>query len=242
MQKRLFIVLLAALLLVSISLSYALASTGSVTLDGIANAGYWADDLGSAYLYVKDIDSGLYTYQWRYGVNPEQLAWSNMDELVADLNTKGFNWWLESGGDPFNNPSSPIWTSVFFEKGLYEINLAPDSEAYNLTDYWGNNDWNAYVQMYAAYGDSFNFGEGSDVADTKDDSLNYYRSNVNGMTISLKEDTNLYFYINDNNSIDNAGSVKLNVNVVPEPGQVVLFIAGAILLVVWHHRKKCYSC
>lgn len=229
------------MLLVIISSSYSLATT-SVTLDGIANAGYWADDLGSAYLYVKDRDSGLYTYQWRYGVNPEPLAWSNLDQLVADLNTRNFNWWLESGGDPFNNPSSPIWTSVFLEKGLYEVSLAPDSGAYNLTDYWGNNDWNAYVQMYASYGDSFNFGEGSDISETKDNSLNYYHSNVDGMTISLKEDTNLFFYINDNNSIDNAGGVKLNVSVAPEPGQVILFITGAILLVVWHQRRKYSSC
>jgi len=92
--------------------------------------------------------------------------------------------------------------------------------------------------MYAAYGDSFNFGEGAYITDSQDNALNYYRANVDGKTITLKEDTNLYFYINDFNSIDNAGSVKLNVSVVPEPGQVVLFIAGAILLVVWHQRKR----
>lgn len=241
MPKSLISILFAAMLLVTISFSYSHASTTSVTLDGIANAGYWADDLGSTYLYIKDKDSDSYTYQWRYGVNPEALAWSNLDELVVDLTSWNFNWWIESGGDPFNAPSSPIWTSVFFEKGSYEINLAPDSEAYNLTDYWGNNDWNDYVQIFAAYGDSFNFGEGSYITGSKDDAINYYNSNVDGMTISLKEDTNLYFYINDNNSVDNAGSVKLNVSVVPEPGQVALFITGAILLVVRYQRKKGYS-
>lgn len=241
MQKRSINILFAAMLLVIISFSYSQASTTAVTLDGIANAGWWADDLGSAYLYIKDKADDSYFYKWRSGVNPEPLAWSNLDELVADLNTRGFSWWLESGGDPFNKPSNPIWTSVFLEKGSYEINLAPDSEAYNLSDHWGNNDWNAYVQMYAANGDSFNFGEGSYITSSKDNALNYYRSNVDKMTISLKEDTNLRFYINDYNSIDNAGSVKLNVSVVPEPGQVSLFIAGSILLVVWHQRKRLSS-
>jgi hypothetical protein len=243
MPKSLISILFAAMLLVTISFSYSNASTTSVTLDGIANAGYWADDLTSTYLYVKDLKDltdntdDTYSFQWRYdGSTP--LPWSNMNDLITDLNSQEFNWWLESGGDPFNHPSSPIWTSVFLEKGLYEINLAPDSEAYNLTDYWGNNDWNNYVQMFAAYDDSFNFGEGSYITDSKDNSLDYYRSNVDGMTISLKEDTNLYFYINDNNSVDNAGSVKLNVSVVPEPGQVALFITGAILLVVRYQRKK----
>jgi hypothetical protein len=238
MRQRLISILFAIMLQVVISFSYSHASTTTVTLDGIANAGWWADNLESTYLYVRDRDSGIYTYQWRYGSGA--LQWNNLDELVTDLKGQNFNWWLESGGDPFNKPSSPIWTSVFLEKGLYEISLAPDSEAYNLTDHWGNNDWNAYVQMYASYGDSFKFGEGSYITDTKDNALNYYRSNVDGMTISLKEDTNLYFYINDYNSVDNAGSVKLNVNVVPEPGQVLLFITGATLLVVWHQRKKCY--
>jgi len=242
MQKRLIEIFIAAVLAV-ISYSYSHASTTTVTLDGIANAGYSADDLTSTYLYVKDLKDltdntdDTYSFQWRYdGSTP--LPWSNMNDLITDLNSQGFNWWLESGGDPFNKPSSPIWTSVFFEKGLYEISLAPDSGAYNLSDYWNKNDWNAYVQMYAAYGDSFNFGEGAYITDSQDNALNYYRANVDGKTITLKEDTNLYFYINDFNSIDNAGSVKLNVSVVPEPGQVVLFIAGAILLVVWHQRKR----
>jgi len=223
-----------------ISVSYAQASTTTVTLDGIVNAGYSADDLTSSYLYVKNTTDNSYSYKWRYGVNPEPLAWSNLTDLVTDLNSQGFDWWLESGGDPFNNPSSPIWTSVFFEKGVYEISLAPDSSAYNRVAYWGENDWNNYVQMYAAYGDSCNFGEGSYISGSENDSLNYYRTNVDGMTVSLKEDTNLYFYINDSNSVDNSGSVKLNVAVVPEPGQVLLFIAGAFPLVFWQQRKRVW--
>jgi hypothetical protein len=228
------------MLLVGISFSYSDASTATVTLDGIANAGYSADDLTSTYFYVKNKTTDSYYYQWRYG-SPDALRWSNLNEVVADLNTKGFDWWLESGGDPFNKPTSPIWTSVHLEKGLYDIKLAPDSAAYNLSSYWGDNKWNNYVQIWADYDDSFNFGEGSNIANSANDSLNYYRTNVDGMTFSLKEDTNLHFYINDTNSTDNSGSVKLNVSVVPEPGQVLLFISGAFPLVFWHQRKKVCS-
>jgi len=53
MQKRLIEIFIAAVLAV-ISYSYSHASTTTVTLDGIANAGYSADDLTSTYLYVKD--------------------------------------------------------------------------------------------------------------------------------------------------------------------------------------------
>ncbi len=240
MQKRLINILFVVLLLVIISFSNSHASTTTVTLDGIANAGWWADELGSTYLYVKNKTTDSYYFKWRYG-SSTTLPWSNLTSLITDLNSKGFDWWLESGGDPFNAPSSPIWTSVHFEKGLYNISLAPDSSAYNLSAYWGDNIWNNYVEIWAAYDDSFNFGEGSYISNSANDSLNFYKTNIDGMTISLKEDTNLFFYINDSNSIDNSGSVKLNVSVVPEPGQVVLFIAGAILLVVYHHRKKCYT-
>ena len=240
MQKKLINAFFTAMVMVVMFFSYSHAST-SVTLDGIENAGYWADDLKSTYLYVKDLADDSYYFQWRYGVNPDPLPWSNLDELVADLNTKNFNWWLESGGDPFTSPANPIWTSIFLEKGLYDIRLAPDSSAYNLAAYWGTDSWNNYVQIWADYDDSFNFGEGSYIANSASDSLNFYRTNVDGMTISLKENTNLHFFINDWNSVDNAGSVKLNVSVVPEPGQVLLFISGALPLAASYNRKRVWS-
>lgn len=231
--------MLVAFIMLVISFSYSNASATTVTLDGVANSGWWADTLTSSYLYVKNKTTDIYTYQWRYG-DPDPLPWNNMSELTTDLNTQGFDWWLESGGDPFNTPTSPIWTSIYLEKGLYNINLAADSSAYNLSSYWGDNNWNAYVQMYAAYGDSFNFGEGSYISGNANDALDYYHTNVDGMTISLKENTNLYFYINDTNSIDNAGSATLNVSVVPEPRQVMLFISGGIPLVFWRQRKEAW--
>ncbi|RJQ50206.1 MAG: hypothetical protein C4538_00480 [Nitrospiraceae bacterium] len=240
MQKKLVNMLLGVMMLALIPFSYSNASTASVTLDGIANAGWSEDNLTSTYLYVRYKNTTNYYYQWRYG-DPEALRWSSLDALVSDPDMNTFDWWLESGGDPFNAPSNPIWTSIYLEKGLYDIRLAPDSSAYNLLAYWGGNQWNNYVQIWADYDGNFNFGEGAYIASTANDSLNFYRSNVDGMTISLKENANLYFYINDTNSVDNSGSVKLDVTVVPEPGQVLLFISGALPLVFWSQRKKMLS-
>ena len=144
-RKKPVKMLLAIILLLIIPLSYSHAVT-TITLDGVANAGYWADDLSSSYLNVKNLTYSSYYYQWRYG-STDALRWDNMDDLVADLNTQGISWWLESGGDPFNNTPDPIWTSVYLEKGSYEISLAPDSSAYNLEAYWQNDSWNAYVQI-----------------------------------------------------------------------------------------------
>ena len=236
MRKNSIKILLAVIMLLIIPFSYSPAAT-TVTLDSVTNAGYWAEDLSSSYLNVKNLTDSNYYYQWRYG-STDALRWNNMDELVADLNTQGFSWWLESGGDPFSNTSDQIWTSVFLEKGLYEVSLAPDSQAYNREDYWGNDAWNAYVQMWTDYGDSFNFGEGTYTYGSEQDTLQFYNASVDGMTITLTEDTNLNFYINDYNSIDNSGGVTLNVAVVPEPGQVALFIAGAFTLVIFRLKQK----
>jgi len=239
MRKKPVKMLLAVILLLLIPFTYSHAAT-TVTLDGVANAGWWANDLTSSYLNVKDTADSSYYYQWRYG-SAEELGWDNMDELVTDLNAQGFSWWLESGGNPFNNTPNPIWTSVYLEKGAYEISLAPDSSAYNLEAYWGNNNWNAYVQMWTDYGDSFNFGEWAYANNSEQDTLQSYKANVDGMTFSLKHDTNLHFYINDTNSIDNSGSVKINLAVVPEPGQVVLFISGAVTLLFFGLKKRVSS-
>ena len=240
MIKKSMNLVLIVLMLLILSFSNAVASTNTVMLDGVQNAGYWADDLTSTYLNVKNLDDSSYFYQWRYG-SSSPLLWTSMNEMITDLNFQEVNWWLESGGDPFNNPSQPIWTNVFLEKGIYDVSLAPDSSAYNLLDYWGENNWNAYVQMWAEYDDSFNFGEGSYIASGESNALQFYRDNVDGMRIDLQQDTNLYFYINDINSIDNSGSIKLNVAVVPEPQQVMLFISGAIPLATWPRRQRLKS-
>ena len=236
MRKNPIKILLAVILLLIIPFSYSLAAT-TVTLDGVANAGYWADDLSSSYLNVKNLTDSSYYYQWRYG-GTDTLRWNNMDDLVTDLNSQGFSWWLESGGDPFSNTSDPIWTSVYLQKGVYEVSLAQDSAAYNRMGYWGDDHWNAYVQMWTDYGDSFNYGEGSYTYYSEQDTLHFYNASVDGMTITLTEDTNLNLYINDFNSIDNSGGVRLNVSVVPEPGQVALFIAGALTLGIFRLNQK----
>ena len=92
--------------------------------------------------------------------------------------------------------------------------------------------------MFTDYGDDFNFGEGTYDYSSELDALQFYNTNVDGMTISLTEDTNLYFYISDTNSIDNLGSVTLEVAVVPEPISSALFLIGGTALGFRHFRKR----
>lgn len=237
-MKKLTVLFFILILLTVTSIPYSYAFT--VTLDGIANAGSSPEGLAETYLNVWDRTNNSYYSQWQYG-DPTALQWDNIDNLVADLNTKGFAWQLESGGDPFNSPADQIWVSHYFDQGYYEINLSDNSSAYNLEDYWGQDSWNAYVQIWAAYDDNFNFGEGSTLFSSEDEALSYYNSSVDGMVVYLQEDTNLFFYINDTNSIDNFGSVTLNITSIkpiPEPATALLLGSGLVLLFVWRKRQN----
>lgn len=209
-----------------------------MTLDGIENATLWSKDKTKPYLNVWDQNSSSYYYQWEYG-SSTSLQWNNMNELVTDLNNQGVAWYLESGGDPFS-PTNKIWKSVSLSQGTYEISLADNSSAYNLLDYWGLDMWNAYVQIWTDYGDSYNFGNGFPAFDSESNALSYYHSSVDGITLNLLQDAEVFFYINDNNSIDNSGSVTLDITgtPVPEPSTFVLLAFGMIIFFTWQHKQN----
>lgn len=222
----------------------ALATT-MVTLDGVANASWWANP--TTYLYVAHADSSGYYYQWNYGSG--SLPWNNLNEMVQDLvNNHTYvgdkDWKIESGGDPFNKPNAQyVWKTLTLPAGGYTLRLTSDSEAYNLKSYlWPGetqqdlNVWNAYVEIYAVYQNnqgtaSFHFGGYDGYWQTTESAaLNFYRDNVDGMEITLAYPADVYFYINDFNSVDNALGVTLEISAVPLPGSLYLLAPGLALL------------
>jgi hypothetical protein len=62
MKKKLFGFLALFLLLITVGAPGARAYT--VFLDGVANAGWYSEDLTRAHLSIRDNDSGGYYYQW----------------------------------------------------------------------------------------------------------------------------------------------------------------------------------
>ena len=235
MLRKSTIILLAIMLLMTISASSSNAVL--ITLDGVANAVLSSEDKTKPYLNIFDVTNNSYYYQWKYG-DPTSLQWSNMDQLTSHLYAQsGLTWLLESGGDPFN-PVTPIWKSLSLAKGTYDISLADSSSAYNLLDYWGGDMWNAYVQIQTEYGDSFNFGDGAINFTSESNTLTYYNLYVDGMIIDLQQDTEMYLYINDGNSIDNSGSVTLNIEAtpVPEPSTVAMLALGMLSLFIWQYK------
>jgi len=231
-------------------------SAARVDLDGVLNSGF-SQNMPNSYLYVYDLTAQTYAYQWNSGAGA--LPWNSRQALVDDLSNNILNdadqtalignWRVESGGDPFTSPSAPIWKSISLNSGTYVLSLTIDSRAYNLSDYrWPNETtlvpkWNAYVQIYADYGDgenaSFNFGEAPlFIRPTELEALDFYRNNVNGKQIALTQAANVYFYINDDNSLDNYGGVSLDIKPVPEPGAVYLLGSGLLTLALTRRRFR----
>jgi len=221
-----------------------------IHLDGIANAGWYADTLTKSHLYIYDTVNSTYFYKWVYSDAEPQLPWSSREALNDDLadgilndfyNLSVANWQVQSGGDAFNvsnNRSNQIWKEISFSPGMYKIRLTDTSRAYQLNEFlWGDQGnesplWNAYVQMLAIYNDNswdaFNFGEGSYARETEDEVLAYYRQNVDGMILNISKPGTMYFFINDYNAVDNGQSVTLEFNdpQVPIPGSLLLFGTG----------------
>jgi hypothetical protein len=231
-------------------------SAERIDLDGVWNSGFY-QNMPNSYLYVYDLTANTYAYRWNYG-GSTPLYWNDRNELVADLADNALsiagqnrpigNWRVESGGDPFNRPSDFIWESISLSAGTYALSLTSDSRAYDLLDFrWSNETpqqaWNAYVQIYADYGGgrnaSFNFGEApAFIQSNEAAALAFYRTYVDGMQIELAQAANVYFYINDDNSLDNFGGVSLEIKSVPEPGAVYLLGSGLLTLALTRRRFR----
>lgn len=200
-------------------------------------AGWYTQDLSKPYLSISYQDENGLSQQVDY--NGSNLLWGSFQELLSDL-ADGYiesggisrfyagNYTIRSGGDVFHSPNEPIWKTIRLTQGEYSLSLAADSEAYNLMAYWGDSTWNAYVQLWAAYGDSFAFGDGDRFYDSQESALAYYRDHFNGTRIYLQQDTDVHFYINDWNALDNIGGVTVDVQTSPisEPTTILLLVSG----------------
>ena len=235
------------------------ASAKTVGLDSLLNAGL-ASKMPNSYLSVYSDTANDYAFQWTYSPAAAAIPWTSRDNLVADLvdnnrldNIGGTvdvgDWHVESGGDPFHSPAIPIWEGLSLAGGTYELGLNPNSGAYNLSAYtWPlelpARQWNAYVQIWVDYGgglnDSFNFGEFSPafIKPTEAEALAFYHANVDGKLITLTRDATVYFFLNDGNSLDNAGSILLDINPAPVPLPPAVYLLGSGLVALTRLKRR----
>jgi hypothetical protein len=253
MKKLGGFLLVPMVILGTLALLSAPAAATVVTLDGVANAALPTNL--TTYLYVVDKNNPNTVYfKWNYG-DGTTLPWTNLPQMATALTAGDYvgtnDWLVESGGNPFSpQPNGVVWqTLTALSAGWYTLRLTSDSQAYNLKSYqWPNetsanlNIWNAYVQIYAQYSgsgsDSFNFGTYGDRKPTEAEALQNYRDYVDGMQIYLANTADVHFYINDLNSVDNAGSVSLEFNPVPLPGSLYLLGPGLAFLLARRFKLR----
>lgn len=232
---------LAVLLMVPI------AGAMTVTLDSVGNAGWSAESLEQPYLKILDGTTTVWSSE------SSTPSWSGFSDLVADLadgwigfegtgTPLGGTYAIQAGGDVFF-PSTPIYQTIHLSAGHYEVSLDSNSEAYNIVgysdqNYSGGDWWNAYVQMWTSDGQSHAFGDGNTIYGSEFDALDAYNTRIRPLSLSLSDEADLFLYINDINSLDNEGSVTLNIQPVPVPAAWLLFGSGIAALVGGRRFRK----
>jgi hypothetical protein len=205
------------------------ANAATITLDGKANAGWYDQNLSESYLNI------FYDNDQKWTYNGSNLLWENYEAMILDLsddyigdkNSGGTylgEYTINSGGDVFSSsPNTPIYKSIFLTAGNYNISLADYSETYNRKGYSGEDAWTDYVQIF---GGNINvaFGDGGITYSTENEAYQVYSSLI--IPINITESTELKFYLNDWNSLDNIGKVTLDIQPVPEPATLLLLGSG----------------
>lgn len=228
------------------------AGATTVTLFGVKNAGWSTEPLGQPYLKILDTGN---TVVWSGGNSDLIATWTDFAALVEDLNDGyigpassgtglGSTYTILSGGNVFSATANDIYETIPLPAGQYTISLDPSSEAYNLkgysdSKYVGDNLWNAYVQMWTSDGQSRSFGGGTTFYGSETDALNVYGTITTSLFLS--EAADLFLYINDYNSLDNTGSVTLNILPVPLPAAWLLLASGVGALVGGRRFRKTGS-
>ncbi|WP_372679459.1 VPLPA-CTERM sorting domain-containing protein [Desulfosarcina sp.] len=226
------------------------AEAMTVTLDAVENAGWSFEPLGQPYLKILDADNDIV---WSGGNSDAITTWNDFADLVADLSDDQIGaagsdpglgeYEIQSGGNVFSDLVTPIYKTLSLPAGQYTISLDPGSESYNLkgydapeSKYAGGNLWNAYVQLWTSDGQDLPFGDGDTQHESSAEALAAYDKIT--ASLNLLHDADLHFYINDSNSLDNTGSVTLNIQAVPLPAAWLLFGSGMAALVGGRRFRK----
>jgi hypothetical protein len=218
-----------------------------ITVDAVTDAGQYPGE--TAYRAFVDKD----THAVLYEVPDTVPRWSSLQDVLDFAGNEGLaNWLLFSSGD--NSDGSPDANVGFsltgLEAGVYRITVSSGAftyDSFNWKDENGNDSqyfnqwlWGLNVRTYDS---NNNVG-----ADYTLGSFAYYGSQSEALAHNLGRSIDisstggsLSFWIDDWNSIDNAGSLTFVVTPVPEPATMLLLTLGLVFLTLGSQRCRIFK-
>ncbi len=156
-------------------------------------------------------------------------------------------WVLWSAGDIWNTTShSHIYQSTgLLAGGTYRISVLPSTDAFTYDSWnWSGNYgyWGWYLHITDNHGHQWTLGPGSgDWASTVTTAnKSAFLASLTGLhlDLTLTPGTELYFWIYDNNTLDNAGSLSFNLASVPLPSSLLLVLSGLPAMALFRMRRS----
>lgn len=238
----LLIVLVSLLFLSGLQNHPALAYSVNLTIEAIEDAG--SASLQNAFARFVKEDDRQFTL---HVVDPNSVSqWSSKDDVVnyaASHNHWDHAWVLESAGNIWSQSDHIVGeTLVGLSAGIYRISVAGGAFTYDRfgwSPYYGKYYWQLQIrgfleddtpvgppQMLGSIGDYLN----------PDDA--YYDNLGKYLDIHLPGNGHLVFWILDWNSLDNWGTLEVNVTLVPVPGTFLLLGTGLVFFAVRMRLQK----
>lgn len=209
----------------------------SYTLDSVADAGeYPGQGDYTQFIWSTPTSNGI--FEVPSGTPHTSLDSASDIIAYADAHLPvGSTWSLKSAGDIWNGQGT-IGTAVMLPAGTWRISVDSLSRAFSYDGYNWSEDagkWLWFLNIRSLYINTL--GQSVENYVTLGSSTRYdteaaaFQASTDGyIDITLMDPGSLSFWIWDNNSIDNIGSITFDITAVPLPSTFLLLLAGLPLM------------
>lgn len=200
------------------------------TIDSVINGGQHYYDSAFAQL-----TGTAYSETFTTAAHPTPFTGSAAAIAYADSKTSG--WAYTSAGNMWTNPGTIGYTVSGLAPGTYTISAVSGGFTYDSWNWSG--DYNRYMYLLQIV-------KGTGWYGTIGDSTKTSTGGVSGLstfystwftTVTLLPGETLSFYVWDNNTIDNLGTLTFSVASVPLPSSLLLALGGLPAMALFRVRR-----